>query len=154
MTAAVVLALSHLEHTKRIRPSTLLSAYLLITLPLDVARSRTMWLAMQTKSICVLFVMTIAMKVLILGLESISKSRYLSSTDQKRSPEELSGIFSLSFFTWLIPLMRNGYGQLLTVEDLYPIDSKMSSKLLWTQIRREWDKWLCELLKHLSMLNV
>lgn len=61
----------------------------------------------------------------------------LSSTDQKRSPEELSGIFSLSFFTWLIPLMRNGYRKLLTVEDLYPIDSKMSSKLLWTQIRRE-----------------
>lgn len=100
--------LSHTEHLYSVRPSTLINAYLLLTLPFDVARSRTLWLDGATRSVAAMFTSTIAVKVIILVAEAIEKRPILLEKYRHTSPEVTSGIYSRSFFWWLNNLMTTG----------------------------------------------
>ena len=42
--ALALFALSHLEHLHSVRPSALINVWLLLTLPFDIARARSLWL--------------------------------------------------------------------------------------------------------------
>jgi ATP-binding cassette, subfamily C (CFTR/MRP), member 1 len=59
---------------------------------------RTLWLVGYDPSIRDLFTASLAMKVLILGMEAKGKRRYFSDADRDLGPEESSGVFSQSFF--------------------------------------------------------
>ncbi|KAL6807485.1 P-loop containing nucleoside triphosphate hydrolase protein [Trichoderma camerunense] len=139
VTVLAMGALSHIEHTTSVRPSATLSAYLFISLIFDAARVRTLWLSMQNRSVSVLFTTTIGFKVAILILENTSKKLLPSLVDGGTSPEELCGIFSLSLYTWILPIIKLGYRKTLTIDDLYSIDNEMSSEVLGLNAQQEWD---------------
>lgn len=141
--AFVVCWLSHLEHRRAIRPSPLLSVYLFLTLIFDAARARTLWLADQESVVSALFTATVAVKLVLLGLESTSKRRYLTSKDVQGSPEETSGVFSQTLLLWLFGLLKNGYRKILLPEDLYPTDAAMSSDFLGHEFRKHWESQAC-----------
>lgn len=111
--------LSHTEHVHSIRPSALINVYLLLTLPFDVARSRSLWFNGDTQTIAAMFTSAIAIKVLILITEAIEKRSILLDRYRHFSPEVTSGIYSRSFFWWLNTLMRTGFRRVLGNEDLY-----------------------------------
>ena len=69
--------LSHMEHLHSVRPSALINIYLIITLPFDVARSRTYFLHNETRTIAAVFTSALAIKILILISEAIEKRRIL-----------------------------------------------------------------------------
>jgi ATP-binding cassette, subfamily C (CFTR/MRP), member 1 len=93
--------LSHSEHIHSVRPSAIINAYLLLTLPFDVARSRTLWLGQATRSIGATFTSALAVKLIILIAEAIEKRAILLDRYRYSSPEVTSGIYSRSFFWWL-----------------------------------------------------
>ncbi|KAK4071607.1 uncharacterized protein Triagg1_5845 [Trichoderma aggressivum f. europaeum] len=56
------------------------------------------------------------------------------------SPEALSGIFGLSLFTWILPILKLGFRKTLAIDDLYAIDGEMASEYLGHKTQREWDR--------------
>jgi hypothetical protein len=70
VSAALVL-LSHLEHVKSIRPSFLISFYLLASLVFDIARARTQWLLpayLAREAVAGIFMAAVGVKVVVVLL--------------------------------------------------------------------------------------
>jgi ATP-binding cassette subfamily C (CFTR/MRP) protein 1 len=130
--------LSHSEHIRSVRPSAIINVYLLLTLPFDVARARTLWLGGATRSIAAVFTSTLGVKLMILIAEGIEKRGILIDRYRNSSPEVTSGIYSRSFFWWLNTLMTTGFRRVIQNEDLYPIDEEMSSAFLQDQGEKVW----------------
>ena len=93
--------LSHSEHNHSTRPSTIINAYLLLTLPFDVARARTLWLGRATRAVAAAYTSTLGIKLIIIIAEAIEKRSILLDRYRSASPEATSGIYSRSFFWWL-----------------------------------------------------
>jgi len=128
-----MVALSLLDHSKSFRPSVLLSAYLFLTSLFDAVQARTLFLASTTKSQYVysgVFAATLVYKILLLLLEARQKSRWTASNATERSPEETCGIFSLGVYLWLNRIFIDGYSKVLTIADLYPLDTALQGQML------------------------
>jgi len=132
--------LSHIEHLRSIRPSTIINAYMLLTLPFDIARTRTLWIDNSTQSIAAVFSSTLAVKLLVLVTEAIEKRHILLDRYQSTSPEVTSGIYSRSFFWWLNTLMTTGFQRVISNDDLYPVDDNMNSGRLYDRAQDTWDR--------------
>jgi ATP-binding cassette, subfamily C (CFTR/MRP), member 1 len=83
--------LSYMEHSRSLRPSPLLSIYLIFLILFDAVRVRTLWLVGYDPSIRDLFTASLAMKVLILGMEAKGKRRYFSGADRDLGPKRVVG---------------------------------------------------------------
>lgn len=128
-----MVALSLLDHSKSFRPSALLSVYLFLTSLFDAVQARTLFLASETKSqyiYCGVFTATLVYKILLLLLEARQKSKWTTSNAAERSPEETCGIFSLGVFLWLNKIFVEGYSKVLTIADLFPLDTGLRSRTL------------------------
>ncbi|KAJ5973001.1 ABC transporter integral membrane type 1 [Penicillium vulpinum] len=133
VSALLMITLSVVDHSRSPRPSVLLSSYLFLTLFLDVAQARTLFLSSDDKSEVTyssMFVAAIALKTGILLLEAQQKSRWVGWDEKKHSPEETSGIFSLGVFFWLNKMFLTGYNKILNIGDLYPLDSSFNARSL------------------------
>jgi ATP-binding cassette subfamily C (CFTR/MRP) protein 1 len=130
--------LSHQEHFRSIRPSTIINVYLLLTLPFDVVRARSLWLSGATTPIATVFTIALGIKIMMLITEAIEKRSILLDIYQNSSPETTSGIYSRSFFWWLNKLMTTGYRRVIQDKDLYPIDDEMKSAFLQNQGQQIW----------------
>jgi len=133
-----LILLSHSEHMYSVRPSAIINTYLILTLPFDIARCRTLWQDGATQSIAGAFSSAVGIKVIIVITEAIEKRNILLDRYQNTSPEVTSGIYSRSFFWWLNTLMTTGFHKVLTNEDLYPIDHDMTGTVLHDRAQRIW----------------
>lgn len=133
--------MSLLEHARSPRPSILISFYLALTLLLDAAQTRTLWLASRAQievTFSRLYTSALAVKAVSLLLESRNKSRWIAWDTKEHSPEETSGLFGLGAFLWLNRLFLSGYAKVLTVGDLYPLDPAMGAETLDKRLARHW----------------
>ncbi|KAL6364357.1 hypothetical protein LRP88_01755 [Fusarium phalaenopsidis] len=130
--------LSYAEHTRSVRPSTLINVYLFLTLLFDCAIARTLWLIEGTKLIAKVFTATVAIKFTVLVSEAWEKRSILQAQYRELSPESTSGILGRSVFWWLNPLMKIGFGRPLTEKDLYTIDASLSSRRLIAHAQDTW----------------
>jgi ATP-binding cassette subfamily C (CFTR/MRP) protein 1 len=138
--AFVFCLLSYAEHGRNIRPSGVLGAYLFFSLLFDIVHVRTLWLIGEDTNEARLFTTSVVVKVFILVLEAKSKREYLNPEDKLRGPEELSSIFSQGAFYWLNHLIVVGYRKALSLEDLYPLDEKLSALSLQAKLSKKWDQ--------------
>ncbi|KAI8624704.1 putative ABC multidrug transporter [Xylariaceae sp. FL1651] len=132
-SALFMMVLSVVDHSRSPRPSILLNSYLALTLLLDGAQARTLFLSSGDRpevTYSSIFAAAIALKVGIILLEARQKSKWISWDMKEHSPEETSGIFSLGVFFWLNRLFLAGYNKVLKVKDLYPLDSTLDAQLL------------------------
>lgn len=133
--------LSYTDHGKSARPSVLLNIYVLFTLLLDAAQARTLFLLarggnhQEFRYSCI-FVATVAVKLVVLLLESRSKERWVQWDEKEHSPEETSGVFSLGVFFWINSLFLAGYKKILTLADLFPLDSSLNDTKLHEEFAR------------------
>jgi hypothetical protein len=118
--------LSPLEHRSSIRPSAVLSAYLFITIILDIAVTRTLWLAVANNAIPGIFTTRLALKVVILVLESLTKTGLFYANNESPTIEDTGNIFSRILFLWLNSLLWKGNRHTLSLEDLPRIGSGLS----------------------------
>ncbi|KAL3489938.1 P-loop containing nucleoside triphosphate hydrolase protein [Aspergillus germanicus] len=120
----LLLFLSHVEHARSVRPSTIdhrpstiINVYLLFTLLLDCTVAEILWLANHDYTISSLFTATIVIKLVNL------------------SPETTSGILARSVFWWLNSLMRTGFARSLTGPDMLPIHDSLAARTLLPEAR-------------------
>ncbi|KAL9585491.1 MAG: hypothetical protein Q9212_001497 [Teloschistes hypoglaucus] len=130
--------LSYFEHQRTIRPPVLLQLYLLITLVFDAARTRTLWMQYNTL-ISAITTVALIVKLSILSVETVSKRDRLRTEYTIQSPEAKSGLFGKTLFLWLNKLLRTGYRQSLTVEDLLPLDKHLTSDYLYDKLHQPWE---------------
>lgn len=134
-----MIVLSNLEHGRSPRPSMLLSSYLFLTILFDITQTRTLWMASTSvEELMIIRVTTTALALIILLalLESQQKTRWSDLDRQQHSPEESTGIYGLGAFIWLNNLFFAGYRQVLTMDDIYPLDSRMSAEGLEERFAR------------------
>ncbi|WQF78674.1 Putative AAA+ ATPase domain, ABC transporter type 1, transmembrane domain-containing protein [Colletotrichum destructivum] len=134
----LLLFLSHAEHARSVRPSTIINVYLLFTLLFDCVVARTLWLADHEPTISSLFTSTVAIKVFVLTSEAWGKRPILLSQYQNLSPEVTSGILARSVFWWLNSLMRTGFARPLDDDDLLPIHDSLSARTLLHKARNSF----------------
>ncbi|ETS77081.1 hypothetical protein PFICI_10955 [Pestalotiopsis fici W106-1] len=147
VSALAMITLSVVDHSRSPRPSVLLSSYLFLTLLLDGAQARTLFLLSASDkpelTYSSIFAAAMALKAAILLLEAQRKSRWVSWPDnegeKEHSPEETSGIFSLGVFFWLNRLFAEGYSKVLGLADLYPLDRSLNGRLLHDEFSRTMD---------------
>ncbi|KAK6948837.1 hypothetical protein Daesc_008908 [Daldinia eschscholtzii] len=141
-SALFMVMLSLFDHTKSPRPSVLLNSYLFLTLLLDEAQARPLFLSSGDKpelTYSSIFCAAIALKVGILLLEAQRKSKWVTWNVKEHSPEQMSGIFSLGVYFWLNKIFSEGYRKVLTINDLYPLDSSLEGKLLYEEFSKRMD---------------
>ncbi|KAH6682350.1 canalicular multispecific organic anion transporter 1 [Plectosphaerella plurivora] len=142
-SALAMLALSFFEHSMVPRPSTLLILYLILQILFDVVQVRTSWLmadSLTSRMIARLFTASVVAKFVVLIAETQRKSRWLHWEVDEHSPEETSGVLSLSVYFWLHGLFRQGYSNVLAIRDLYPLDRDMDSDLLQQKLTAVTEK--------------
>ncbi|KAG5781567.1 hypothetical protein H9Q73_004760 [Fusarium xylarioides] len=126
--------LSYVEHTRSVRPSTIINVYLLFTALFDCAIARTLWLLDGAHAVARLFTAATSAKALILVSEAWEKRSILRVQYRDLSPETTSGILGRSVFWWINPLMKLGFSNSLTEHDLYAIEKSLVGKRLFAQI--------------------
>ncbi|KAF3022972.1 hypothetical protein E8E14_008970 [Neopestalotiopsis sp. 37M] len=148
VSALAMMTLSVVDHSRSPRPSVLLSSYLFLTLLLDAAQARTLFLLSSSDkpelTYSSIFAAAMALKAGILLLEAQRKSRWVrwpgeGDDEKEHSPEETSGIFSLGVFFWLNRLFAVGYSKVLGLADLYPLDRSLEGRLLHDEFSRNMD---------------
>lgn len=135
-----ILPLSYVEHTRSVRPSTLLGVYLLMSLVFDIPQARTLYLRDASMSVTAIFTAAISAKVVLLVLEAQSKKSHLIYPFKEFPPEATSGIWNRTFFWWLNSLFVNGFRRLVSLEDLEKPDPGLSSEMLRDKMRLAWEK--------------
>ncbi|KAF4500947.1 Multidrug resistance-associated 1 [Fusarium agapanthi] len=98
--------LSRVEHAKSPRPSSLLTLFLAVSLLLDIALLRALWLIPVSTAIPAVFTAAFALKAIIAVLEGWSKAR-------PHSPEVTAGLYARAVLAWVTPLPLTGFQKLL-----------------------------------------
>jgi ATP-binding cassette, subfamily C (CFTR/MRP), member 1 len=140
LDAFVIGVLSHFEHSRTIKPSSVLCIYLFLSCLFDGFQTRTLWIRYELQSIAPLFSAALGVKVVILLLEAKEKKRLLVRELEWLSPEATSGIYNRCLFWWLNSLFVRGFRGILSNDDLFTTDESLSSKRLHRSILRVWEK--------------
>lgn len=133
--------LSHVEHGRSVRPSSILNVYLFASLLFDIAHARTLWLRATdhlNHAIAYVSTATVAAKAVVLVVEALEKRRLLRPKCRQFPPETTGSIFSRFFFWWLNPLFRLGYGQELDVDDLFVLDKQLQVSYSYPKFQHAW----------------
>ncbi|KAJ5356748.1 ABC transporter integral membrane type 1 [Penicillium concentricum] len=138
IVAVSIVVLLHLEHSRAVRPSFLVSAYLFITVLLDIARVRTAWLLPYGRAYPACLTASLVTKLFLLVLANVEKRKWLLPAEKAQSTECTSGLFSRGFFAWLNELLRKGHTLLLTGDTLPNIHEKLSSSDLSDRFSKSW----------------
>ncbi|KAK6338159.1 hypothetical protein TWF696_001630 [Orbilia brochopaga] len=136
-----IAGVSNFEHVRNIRPSSLLSLALAISIIFDVIRARTFILLDFDNLLTALFTAAIASKASVLLLESKDKRTFLRSPDTEKPPEETSGLFNRSVFWWLTPLLRLGYSKVLNFSDLWHLDDSINAPNIKDNFYQTWPRY-------------
>ena len=139
--ALSIAILSTIEHDRSVRPSSLLSIYLLLSTLFDAVQVRTLFIRHYPSTLGALSAATVALKLLLLALETRNKRSYLKEPLRAIPPESTSGVIARTVFWWLNRLFVSGFRKLLTLEDLFPTDKDLSSGGLRRKIGRAWKKY-------------
>lgn len=132
--SGVAMIASFYEHTRSVAPSSVLQTYFSAVILLDMARVRTVWLiGILPPAMIMSFILTF--EVLVFSLESVRKKK---SPMTNTSTEERSGLWERALFSWLLPLLRRGYSNTLSLECLPMIDLKLGSRALHDQLVAHW----------------
>jgi ATP-binding cassette subfamily C (CFTR/MRP) protein 1 len=133
--------LSYMEHSRSLRPSLLLNGYLFVTVLLDTATLRTLWLLSSFPSnIRGLLTAAFVTKAIVLVLEARGKWIYSSLESRRKSPEQFSGLYQQAFLSWLNRLVWQGANHLLKPDDLYPVNDDIASGQLSARYTQEYDR--------------
>ncbi|KAK2675775.1 AAA ATPase domain [Fusarium oxysporum f. sp. vasinfectum] len=140
--------LSRAEHAKSPRPSSLLSLFLAVSLLLDVALLRTLWLVPMSTAIPAVFTAAFALKAIVVVLEGWSKAPYLVADSGPHSPEVTAGLYARAVFAWMTPLLLTGFRKLLRPMDLFELDEEMGSAALIDGFWKHWHNQKAPARKH------
>ena len=76
----------------------------------------------------------------LLVLESRAKNLAFSVLSKDQSPEELHGVLSRVFFAWIIPILLQGYKNILVDEDLPSLSRDIKPEFTRKAILHAWSQ--------------
>ncbi|KAI1414778.1 ABC transporter [Hypoxylon sp. FL1857] len=140
VAAVVLCALSWLEHRRSIRPSDPIILYLIaclvrdgLELPSTIQGQRD-WL-MQDPTIA-----QVVLEIALLATENLQKVPLKELSYEDVSLEEKSSILDRTFFSWIHPILVEGYRNILIGHDLPSIDTKLRSRPIRDAALSAWDR--------------
>jgi len=130
--------LSYVEHMRTIRPSFLLTVYLLFTSIFDIERSRSYGLSPELEHVATVFGPRLGLKVFLAIVEARDKRRHLLPDFANNPPEATSGMYKRATFWWLNPLFKKGFSATLSIEDLFQLDKHLQADYLHHLLGSSW----------------
>ena len=138
LDAIIIFGLSSLEHSRSIRPSTLLEVYLLVSLLFDAVRARSLWLIGGYGPIASVFLAAVVIKLWMVILEGVEKRRLLNDEYKSLTVESTSGIFNISVFWWLNRLLVAGADNVFSLDDLEEVKQSYRSDVVQKLLEEAW----------------
>lgn len=135
--AVGILFLTIAEHERSVRPSSLISVYLLARIAADAVILRTLGLRGYIHTAIGPMSASVGVQIVLLILESCSKRTLLK--DQTHGAEETAGVFARSVLWWLNGLLWRGSQRVLEQSSLFELDSGLRSERLGDRILLRWD---------------
>ena len=133
-----LIPLSHVEHTKSVRPSTLICVYLVASIVFDAVQTRTLFITGNDLAISVTLCCSIAIKMTVLFLEASEKRAYLRVPYNSYPPETIASTFNRTFLWWLNRIFLTGFRKVMTLDDLRSTTSELRSKEPAKRLRKSW----------------
>ncbi|KEQ97882.1 hypothetical protein AUEXF2481DRAFT_63168 [Aureobasidium subglaciale EXF-2481] len=140
VVSLAVADLSSRSHVRSLRPSSLLSVYLLFSCLFDAAQVRTLFTSYADRVIPSLLSVSIALRLMLLTIECRNKRPWLYSQYRTLPPEATAGVVSRSILWWLNPLFLNGMRTLFSQNQLYAIDPDLESRKIGHELERIFEK--------------
>ncbi|UNI24992.1 hypothetical protein JDV02_010703 [Purpureocillium takamizusanense] len=113
----------------------LLSLYFSVTILLDIANVRSLFLRQGLDAVGAVSAAALAFKILMLALEEVSKQ---SPATSKVSQELSSGFWNRSVFWWLRSTFHQGFTAFLQVDDLPTLDRGLDTARLGAKLEKSW----------------
>jgi ATP-binding cassette, subfamily C (CFTR/MRP), member 1 len=140
VAATAVCVLSFLEHGRNVGPSTLLTSFLVIAILSDVIQAGLLYVAWKLCNPWGLASAIFATRCVLLILEGRTKRSILREPYDKLSPEETAGFFGVAFFWWVNKVLKTGYCNVFTLDDMPPLGEGLDIMKTREAMQREWDK--------------
>ncbi|KAI0194204.1 putative ABC transporter [Astrocystis sublimbata] len=140
LASTSLIYISSLEHARSVRPSSTIGFYILLSLVLDAAQARTLWIRPIPRFLPAVFTAGLVAKIVVCYVEARSKKLALLPPYRQLSPEDLAGLYSRTILWWINPMFWVGYKGTLSFESLYSIDSDLSSSQLEHDFTERWEK--------------
>lgn len=135
-----------MEHQNSAKPAALISLYLILTIILDLALTRTLWIRSGMQALASTFTVSLVLKTVLLVLEETPKRL---STGEKGSVRETSvGVVNRSFFWWLNHLFVEGFRGLIDLDSLGALNEKFNTHDLSERIEERWKRGRLFILVH------
>jgi ATP-binding cassette, subfamily C (CFTR/MRP), member 1 len=144
----VIFAVQHYEHRRSRQPNGVVLFYWLFFVlaygvKLRSLVSRQLW---KTRlPYFVTFNVSLGLAILEFVLEYLvpkKQSAWHALGDQDECPMEYADVFSILTFGWMTPMMKYGYKNFLTQDDLWNLRSRDTTKVTGTALQEAWDREL------------
>lgn len=136
--------LSLAEHRQSIKPSTLTTVYLLVVLcgsmiagSPELVSSQRFNIRILSKALWCAEVLT---QLVLLVLESQNKVKATLSPYKSTPPEDAAGMFSRTFWWWLMDLLAAGKHSNLRISDTPRLSESLQPRLARKGILQAWNK--------------
>ncbi|TID23587.1 abc metal ion transporter [Venturia nashicola] len=144
LSLGTVFSIHELEHERSRVPSGTVLCYWLFYIFASITKTRSLYIQNfthhQSRFALVATNLVLAITVFVLELLVPKKqSMYRTICDGNECPAEYSNIFSTLAFGWLTPLMKRGYKTYLTMEDLWDLPERNTSKTNGKKFSTTWE---------------
>ncbi|ORY60115.1 putative multidrug resistance-associated protein [Pseudomassariella vexata] len=157
MAISASAGLSYLEDQRSIRPSDVLVPYFSLSAIFCVLTLRSLWLIPSAVTPRVLWTLILTITTTIVYCESFTKSDLTQPPEHGESTEQAAGFWSRSFLTWLIPFLRLGYSNTITLAKIPRVDKYLREAYVRVRLNRRWqmlDQGQKCLVRELFMSNL
>ncbi|KGQ08923.1 Multidrug resistance-associated protein 1 [Beauveria bassiana D1-5] len=129
-----------IEYRHSLRPSALLSLYIITSLVIDVIKSRSYFIRHELQAPGSLSAAAAATKILITILQEVPKRHLLMDSELRNSTgrEATGGFFYRNFFGWLNSIFATGFYTVLKVTDLEELGPELASRSLYPRFLQIW----------------
>jgi ATP-binding cassette subfamily C (CFTR/MRP) protein 1 len=140
VSALAIVFLAIFEYPRTTRSSRTTTTYLLSAVATDCVLMRTLYMRDYIPKIGPVVSAAAVCKLLLFLLESWPKASSLKPTDEPFGPVDVASPINRAFLFWLNRLLFYGYGHILSLSDLYPLDQDLYSERLRVRMQHYWDK--------------
>lgn len=133
LASAAIVAVVYGSHLNEFHASFVSSLYLSLTLLLDATKSRSFFNRPGLASLGAVAATTAGLKLVLVVLEEIPKTKLILTPSPHISPETTSGLWSRMTFVWVLPLLTRGYSRTIGIDDINGIGPEFAADRLYKE---------------------
>ena len=148
ISLTVVGLVQYLEHWRSRQPNGVVLFYWLLLLIAYAVKLRSL-ISQQAFHFRLPYAVTFCVSFSLVLVEFIleylvpkKQSDYDALGDEDECPYEYADVFSILTFSWMTPLMKNGYKQYLTQDDLWNLRKQDATKVTGASLAESWEEEL------------